>query len=69
VTRIPKHEVDELAQAIFEVLRRYGRLKQPGAIAVMAGLANRRITVTRKSGTVWQDYRSEARALLAATLR
>lgn len=58
--------VDELAKAIFAVLSNAKRLKQPAAIAVGAGLSGGPSRVVRRSETVWQDYRPEARAILKA---
>jgi hypothetical protein len=56
--------VDELARAIFDVLNRNERLKQPAAIAVAASLGGGPRRAVRRTETVWQDYRPEARAIL-----
>ena len=56
--------IDELARAIFDVLNRSERLKQPAAIAVAAGLSSGSRRTVRRTETVWQDYRPEARAIL-----
>lgn len=56
--------VDALAQVIFEVMRHHNCLKAPATIAVAAGLSGGPTRAVRRSVTVWQDYRPEARAVL-----
>ena len=56
--------VDELARAIFDVLDRNDRLKQASPIAVAQGLSGGPRRVARRTQTLWQDYRREARAIL-----
>lgn len=58
-----KQVVDELAIAIFTVMKRNGQLKPPAAIGVFQGMSDGPRRTATRSETVWEDYRPEARQI------